>query len=157
MLLALMQVRITFHDMCTCVSANNISLFLILPYPVLHTSTRAIRQLLRFERIVSSRFSPLSRSPLRFRSTVFFQAQLRSIFRPHALVPYVCHSSKACVMGHSKTYRHRMAGGANGWAERRCLYCECLCHQCLYLLHLILLLCVFSANKLHRQACIGCL
>ena len=34
--------------------------------------------------------------------------------------------------GHSKTYRHRTVGGVNGWAERRCLYCECLCHQCLY-------------------------
>ena len=54
--------------------------------------------------------------------------------------------------GHSKTYRHpgttmhRTVGGTNGWAERRCLYCECLCHQCLYLLRLILLLHVFSAS-----------
>ena len=54
-----------------------------------------------------------------------------------------------------KTYRHRTVGGANGWAERRCLYCECLCHQCLYFLCLILLLHVFSANKLHPASMHG--
>jgi len=40
-------------------------------------------------------------------------------------------------------------------AYDRCPNCECLCHQCLYLLRLILLLHVFSANKLHPASMHG--